>query len=195
VPSYSSPASLFAMMFLQGRPEEVEAQVRRLQDGRSVLDAVGHDAKRLQRGLGPADRAKLDLPETATMVWVDGALMTQVLINLLDNSLRYAPDGRVFLGARETPDGMRIEVADEGPGFGDQPTEPLFSRFVRGANEPAKSVRGSGLGLSICRAIVQAHGGTIEARNRPAGGALFRIELPWPEGIERPRAQSDEDAA
>jgi hypothetical protein len=60
VPSYSSPAGLFAMLFLQGRPDEVEAQVRRLRDGRSVLDAVGDDAKQLQNGLGAGDRDKLD---------------------------------------------------------------------------------------------------------------------------------------
>jgi len=68
-----------------------------------------------------------------------------------------------------------LEVRDRGPGFTPGDQERIFEKFYRGRKEGA---RGVGLGLAICRAIIQAHEGTIEAANRPGGGAVFRVRIP-----------------
>ena len=106
--------------------------------------------------------------------------LERVLSNLLGNALRYASPGAVELGAEATATGVRIWVRDHGPGLPDD-AERLFERFYRGDASRTRSAvgeKGSGLGLSIARAIVQAHGGTLSAANYPAGGAVFSLVLP-----------------
>ena len=73
------------------------------------------------------------------------------------------------------PSAVAVEFADRGPGFSATDEKRIFDKFYRG--RPA-GVHGVGLGLAICRAIVETHGGTMEAENRPGGGALFRFTLP-----------------
>ena len=111
----------------------------------------------------------------------DGGRLYQVLSNLAANALRHTPDGgSILIEAASEPDGVRFSVSDSGPGIPPEDLENIFERFWRG--DPARSRGphggGSGLGLAITRQLVQAHGGTIEAANRPEGGALFTIHLP-----------------
>ena len=82
---------------------------------------------------------------------------------------------RVPGAAEATPGFVQLEVRDHGPGFAPGEEKRLFEKFYRGKSE---GVRGAGLGLAICRAIMTAHRGTIEALQRPGGGAIFRIRLP-----------------
>ena len=106
--------------------------------------------------------------------------LERVLSNLLGNALRYASPGAVELGAEATLSGVRLSVRDHGPGLPDD-SERLFERFYQGdasRTRGAAGEKGSGLGLSIARAIVQAHGGTLTAANHPAGGAVFSLVLP-----------------
>ena len=106
--------------------------------------------------------------------------LERVLGNLLGNALNYASPGAVVIGAARTVSGVRLSVRDHGPGVPDDP-ERLFERFYRGDSSRTRSVageKGSGLGLSIARAIVQAHGGTLTATNHPDGGAVFTLVLP-----------------
>ena len=106
--------------------------------------------------------------------------LERVLSNLLSNALRYASPGAVELGATATATGVRIWVRDHGPGLPDD-AERLFERFYQGDASRTRSAvgeKGSGLGLSIARAIVQAHGGTLSAANHPASGAVFSMVLP-----------------
>ena len=101
------------------------------------------------------------------------------LVNLLENATRYTPAGsRVDIVAREKASGIEIRVSDNGPGFPPGIEELLFQKFVRGESTSPDSRRGVGLGLAICRGIVQAHAGTIRAHIRPEGGAEFIINLP-----------------
>jgi two-component system sensor histidine kinase KdpD len=110
---------------------------------------------------------------------VDDVLIEQVLINLLDNVSKYTPPGSpVEISARASARAVEVRVADRGPGFSPGAETRLFEKFHRGKTG---GPRGVGLGLAICRAIVEAHDGKIWAQNRPGGGALFGFTLPLKE--------------
>jgi two-component system sensor histidine kinase KdpD len=114
-----------------------------------------------------------DLPQ----VHVDGALVLQVLTNLLENVVKHTRLGvQVTIRAVLDDAFVRIDVEDDGPGLPSGDPERLFAKFHRGRDE--SNAGGAGLGLSICRAIVNAHGGQISATRRPGGGARFSFTLP-----------------
>jgi two-component system sensor histidine kinase KdpD len=129
------------------------------------------------------------------MAPIDGVLIEQVLINLLENAVKYTPGGTpIEVEARTDIGGLIVSVLDHGPGLAAGEETRIFDKFVRGTG--AASQRGVGLGLAICRAAVQAHGGRIWAENRPKGGAAFRFTLPIvgsPPAI--PKNQDEEPAA
>jgi len=107
----------------------------------------------------------------------DPVLIERVMVNLLDNAAKYTPAGStVWITAKLARGMLEVRVEDEGPGLPAGSEERLFTKFERGASESAQP--GVGLGLAICRAIVNAHGGNITARNRPGGGACFSFRLP-----------------
>jgi len=138
-------------------------------------EIVGSALQRVERQLqGRAVTAVLpgDLP----LVYVDDVLIGQVVTNLVENALKYTPkETPLEIAAEATPDAVILEVRDRGPGLPAGDEERIFEKFYRGS---AKGARGAGLGLAICRAIVQAHQGKIQAFNRPGGGAAFRMSLP-----------------
>jgi signal transduction histidine kinase len=106
---------------------------------------------------------------------LDPLRMKQVLTNLVENAIRAMPDGgSILLAARVDGDSLVIEVTDDGPGIAPELRSTLFDRFTKSAGS-----RGSGLGLAIARAIVTAHGGSIDASSGPEGkGTTLRISLP-----------------
>ena len=108
---------------------------------------------------------------------VDVGRMQQVLVNLLENAVRYSPAGSnvTVRLARPAPATARIEVSDAGPGLSAEEQALIFDRFVRGAASEGTS--GLGLGLYLCRAIVEQHGGTIGVQSAPGAGATFWIDL------------------
>lgn len=106
----------------------------------------------------------------------------QVLHNLLDNAIRHAGPGRVELGARGEAGGTLVFVRDHGPGLPPEALERAFERFYRADPSRSRATGGSGLGLAIARAIVEAHGGRLEASNHPQGGAVFTLHLPTDPG-------------
>jgi two-component system sensor histidine kinase KdpD len=118
---------------------------------------------------------KTDLPEGLPLVPVDPVLFEQVFVNLLENAIKYTPAASpVEIRARTADHELEIVVADRGPGIAPGEEERIFEKFHRGAHGGGGGV---GLGLPICRGIVQAHGGTIDAANREGGGAEFTIRL------------------
>jgi two-component system sensor histidine kinase KdpD len=117
-----------------------------------------------------------DLPADLEPVYGDDVLLGQVVLNLLENTLKYTPAGTPIELAAENRDGAVIlEIRDRGPGLTPGEEQRIFEKFYRGVSAGA---RGAGLGLAICRAIVQAHHGEITALNRAGGGAIFRVRLP-----------------
>jgi signal transduction histidine kinase len=118
----------------------------------------------------------LDQPAPAELS-VDAIRLGQAVNNLLDNALKYTPDGgRVTLATRNEPRAVVITVADNGPGVAVAEREAIFRRLYRG--DASRSQRGLGLGLSMVKAIVEAHGGTVRVDDAPGGGARFEIRLP-----------------
>jgi len=138
-------------------------------------ELVGATLKRLERTLA-GHRVQTHLPPDLPLVSVDGVLIGQVLANLLENAAKYAPPGTTISISAETgQDELVVSVADEGPGLPPGEEQRIFDKFHRAAPEGPQS--GVGLGLSICKAIVHAHGGSLAAENLPAGGAVFRFTL------------------
>ncbi len=116
------------------------------------------------------------LPDDLPPLAIDAALIEQVLLNLLDNAAKHSPAGTpVELSARRVGETVEVSVADRGPGLPPGAEERVFEKFYRGAPDGG---RGAGLGLSICRGMIEAHGGRMWAEQRPGGGAVFRFTLP-----------------
>jgi len=138
-------------------------------------EIVGAALQRLEPQLTGREVA-VALPEELPLVNVDDVLLGQVLVNLIENATKYSPPGSALeIAAEAAPGAVVLEVRDRGPGFAEGEEKRLFEKFYRGKSE---GVRGAGLGLAICRAIVVAHRGSIEALPRAGGGAIFRIRLP-----------------
>ncbi|MBP9893522.1 MAG: sensor histidine kinase KdpD, partial [Planctomycetes bacterium] len=139
-----------------------------------VEEFVGAALEALKDVLGPRE-VKINIPSEVPPVLADLVLVEQVVVNLVENAVKYAPSSPIEISARHTPDGVQIEVADHGPGLPQGSEEKVFDKFFRAPG--ATGVRGAGLGLTICRGILQAHGGRIWARNREGGGAVFSFVL------------------
>ncbi len=139
----------------------------------SIEEIAGSALGRLEKILGKREvttRVPPDLP----LAPMDGVLIEQVLLNLIENAARHTPEGTPLeVSARATDSELVVEVADRGPGVPDGDLERVFEKFYH-----AKGSRGAGLGLAICRAILNAHGGRIWAENREGGGAAFSFSLP-----------------
>jgi two-component system, OmpR family, sensor histidine kinase KdpD len=117
------------------------------------------------------------LPPDLPLVRADGVLLQQVLLNLLENAAKYSPPGAPVEVSAAARDGeLVVEVADRGRGLPAGDEQRIFDKFHRSADVAGRA--GAGLGLTVCKGIVQLHGGRIEAENRPGGGAVFRFTLP-----------------
>jgi K+-sensing histidine kinase KdpD len=121
---------------------------------------------------------KSRIPQAIPMVPMDAVLIQQVLVNLLENALKYsAAKSPLEVEAIREGATASVEVRDRGPGIQNEEASKLFERFYRGSGTRGRD-GGVGLGLTICRAIVEAHGGDISIRNRDGGGAVAKFTLP-----------------
>ena len=161
----------------------------RLQDGRLILNkqpeaveeilgsAIAHVTKRY-----PGREITVDIPEELLMVPMDGRLMEQVLVNLMDNAVKHTSEEkeiRVVVKTQEEQGEVLFQVLDEGSGIAPADLPHIFQLFYTTSTKSADAKRGVGLGLAICESIVKMHGGTITAGNRKdCKGAEFSIRLP-----------------
>lgn len=144
-------------------------------------DLVGSALRRVEDRL-KAYPIEIALPSDLPPVHVDAGPIVQTFVNLLDNVVKYTPPGtRVRISAAVDDDLVHVTVEDNGPGLPNEGRGRLFDKFQRGTVEG--TVVGAGLGLAICRVIVRAHGGQIEASDRPGGGARFQFTLPTKEPV------------
>jgi K+-sensing histidine kinase KdpD len=124
------------------------------------------------------ERVQLALPEDLPPVEADEQSFASVLFHLLDNALKYAPSGEVIIGAEVKDNGLRFWVTDEGPGIPAKSRQTVFDRFHRLDTSDSREVYGHGLGLHLCRRLIEAMGGWIEADESHAGGAKLVFWLP-----------------
>ncbi len=151
-------------------------KIRLHKDWQSLEELVGAAVRTLEQPLRDHP-LWLDLDPKLPLVNCDAVLIERVLVNLLQNAAKYTPPGTAIgITAGVDADRLCVEVWDEGPGLPTGQEPILFEKFTRG--QVASVVPGVGLGLAICRSIVEAHGGTIRAENRAAGGARFAFALP-----------------
>jgi two-component system sensor histidine kinase KdpD len=138
-------------------------------------EIVGSALNRLESRLA-GRHITTELAEDLPLIAVDPVLFEQIFINLLENAAKYTPPGTpIEIRAARTESGIVIEVADHGPGIPKESALQVFEKFFRG---PSTGTYGVGLGLAICKGIVEAHGGTITLESKPGEGALFRVTLP-----------------
>jgi len=140
-----------------------------------VSEAISRIRKRF-----PNRKINVQVPEELLMVPMDGTLIEQVLINLLENAVKHSPDDSV-IEVNVKKSGQRsaiFEVIDNGEGIAEEDFPYLFESYVPDGKRSSDSSRGMGIGLSICMSIVKAHQGKMEAANRKTGGAVFTFELP-----------------
>ena len=142
----------------------------------TLEEVIGSALKTLEPSAGGRHIA-LALPEPLALIHVDGPLFERVLINLLENAVKYAGlKADIGIQAKVEDQQFELTVWDNGPGIPSGQERAIFEKFARGNKESA--IPGVGLGLAICQAIVEVHGGTITAHNRPEGGACFCVTLP-----------------
>jgi two-component system sensor histidine kinase KdpD len=145
-----------------------------------IEEVIGTALRRLSRQLTEHPVKTIIAPDMS-LVPCDGLLLEQVLLNLIENAAQYSSAGSgIEISAWSNPGEVIVQVADRGPGLTSEEVERVFEKFYRGQQATAATGRGAGLGLAICRAIMQAHGGRIWAENRQGGGACFSFSLPLP---------------
>ena len=165
----------------------------RIQSGEAKLDMqwqpieeVVGAALQSTQGILARHVVEVALPKELPLVEFDAVLISRVLTNLLENAGKYtAPGSTVRIEALTSGDSLQVSVIDNGPGLAPGQEEKIFEKFTRGERESA--ISGVGLGLAICRAIVEAHHGKIWAENNPSAGAKFTFTLPLgraPDGPE-----------
>ena len=155
----------------------------------SPEEVVGAALSHLHGRLEGTD-VKVAVPADLPFVSCDAVLVEQVLVNLLENALKYSPAGGAIEVSAEVADGeVVVTIADRGPGIPRGEERRIFEKFYRVGRDA--SVGGVGLGLAICRAIVTAHGGRIWGENREGGGAAFHFSLP---GIAAPAMEPTAEA-
>jgi signal transduction histidine kinase len=130
-----------------------------------------------------AQRLVVELPAAIPTVEADPRRTVQVLVNLLSNASKYGPDhAEIVLGVSTSDHWTRVTVADRGPGIPREYRDVLFRRFVPPSPSADKAQYGTGLGLSVVKAIVEAHGGRVGVDDRPGGGSIFWLTLPKVDG-------------
>jgi two-component system, OmpR family, sensor histidine kinase KdpD len=141
------------------------------------LEEVIGTALDATRGILKQHRIEVRLPPGLPLVRFDALLIERVLVNLLENAAKYTPAGStVTIAAEVVADDLSVSVSDNGPGLPIGREDAVFEKFTRGHRESATP--GVGLGLAICRAIIESHGGKIHGLNRAGGGASFNFTLP-----------------
>ena len=117
--------------------------------------------------------------EELILVRMDVQLIIQVLVNLIDNAIKYTPKGStITISAKIKSDKIEVSIADNGQGISNEAKDKLFEMFYTANSTVADSRRGIGIGLSLCKSIIMAHGGEIKVRDNKPQGTVFIFTLP-----------------
>jgi signal transduction histidine kinase len=160
---------------------QMQAGTFRLRPGAVDVGAVARTAVTTMADLAAQKALRLDLalPPDLPSVWADGDRLTQVFVNLLSNAIKFTPDGgRVSVSLSAEAEALRVTVADTGIGIAPADRSRLFKPFTQLDMGQTRAAGGVGIGLSICAAIVNAHGGRIGVESEPGHGSRFWFSLP-----------------
>ncbi|MDO4815077.1 MAG: DUF4118 domain-containing protein [Bacillota bacterium] len=142
--------------------------------GDVIRDALAH----IDRN-GEKHNISVEIDNDYLMAYIDVRLIIQVLINLVNNAVKYTPEGScITVSAEDAGDLVQIRIADDGSGIPPESKAKIFDMFYTGSNAGGDSRRGLGLGLALCKSIVLAHGGTISVSDNKPHGAVFTFTLP-----------------
>ena len=172
-------------MWLAGLVENLLA-VTRIEEGRvqlnmtaELMDEVISEALHHIRRSRGSRQIRVEDTEEFIFARMDPKLIMQVIINIVDNALKYTPDGsQIVLSARKEQNQVVVQIRDDGPGIPDEQKTKMFEMFYTGAQRAADSRRSLGLGLCLCRSIIHAHGGEITVTDAQPHGAVFTFTLP-----------------
>lgn len=160
--------------------------VTRIEDGRmnmnlsaELMDEVVAEALRHIDRKSVEHTITVKSSEEFILAKIDAKLIVQVIINIVDNAIKYTPEhSEITIATRKDKEQVVIEIADNGPGISEEGKAHVFDMFYSGANKIADSRRSLGLGLSLCKSIVNAHGGTISVADNVPHGTIFTFTLP-----------------
>ena len=160
--------------------------VTRLEEGRlnirisaELVDEVIQEALRHVNRLSKNHEITVHNEDDLLLAKMDARLIVQVLINLIDNAIKYTPKGsHIQIRTFKEDQWAVISVSDDGPGIADENKKQVFDMFYSGTHQIADSRRSLGLGLSLCKSIVNAHGGTIRVSDHLPHGTVFTFTLP-----------------
>ena len=139
-----------------------------------ISEAVRHLGRRLEKHILIRHSS-----DELLFVKADARLLVQVVVNLLDNAVKYAPEGsHILIDTAERDGNVYVRIADDGPGIPDDQKEHIFNLFYTSGNPTGDSRRGLGIGLSLCQSVIRAHGGTISVSDNKPHGAAFEFSLP-----------------
>ncbi len=161
----------------------------RIEEGRmalrpsaELLSDIVEEAVRHGERAAASHTLRVDCGDELLLVKADARLIVQVIVNLIDNAAKYTPAGStITVTAGRRGEMAEVSVADDGPGIPDGEKALIFDKFYHGANPVRDDRRSLGLGLYLCKAIVEAHGGSIRVEDNRPKGAVFRFTLPLEE--------------
>lgn len=162
--------------------------ISRLESGREEIRKETVDIMELIQETGPHFRTladikkaavKIKVPEKISPVMADRELTRQCLINLVENAVKYGPEGgEVMIELDNGPNLLRIDITDNGPGIEESELGKIFDKFYRGKSAVEGDAKGSGLGLAFVKHAIEAQGGTVSVKSRPGNGSTFSISFP-----------------
>lgn len=172
-------------LWLHGMVENI-LNLTRLQDGKLTLDKqpeaveeVISAALMVMEKRLPDRSVDVEIPDNVIIAPMDARLISQVLVNLLENAAKHTPkEKEIGISVKSDEKNVEITVFDRGNGISPQDLPHIFKMFYTTSGKIPDARQGVGLGLAICQSIVEAHGGNISAENRGGGGALFKFSLP-----------------
>ncbi|MGL5149550.1 MAG: DUF4118 domain-containing protein [Clostridium sp.] len=154
-----------------------DSQVKIPMEGELVYDVILEALKHINRK-SVEHNISISLDDELIMAKMDSRLIIQVLINIIDNAIKYTHVGsNIIITAKKTKKMVRVEILDDGEGISEDARDKLFDMFFTTANNKGDSRRGLGLGLTLCKSIILAHGGTISVKDNIPKGTVFSFTL------------------
>ena len=144
-----------------------------------LIDEVVAEALRHVNRKSAEYQVNVQNNEEYLLAQIDAKLIVQVLINIIDNAIKYTPLGsEIDISWKQKGDYIYMSISDNGPGISDQATPHIFDMFYSASNQIADSRRSMGLGLALCKSIINAHGGEITVTDRLPHGSIFTFSMP-----------------